>query len=465
MIGAAMLVAAAAPAAWMLGTGQHGGTTSPSTARHPAFSAKWYGAAPYMLPLDSNQLDLPTVMAATAQKTFALSFVLAGGGCTPAWGGAVPVSSDTAVVSIIATVRAAGGDVSISAGGHGGTKLGEVCGSAMATAEAYQQVIGKYSIKALDFDLEEPEIENAAAVANELGAAKILQKNNSDLYISVTIAGNAAGTTAGTPARDGWFGTQLLRQANAIGFTPTNYSIMPFDGGFTGAVSQISALEAFHSLLMGTFGWDGPTAYAHEGVSLMNGHSDTGENFYQADFETVLSYATEHGLSRYTFWSANRDVACPTNNGATSSSCSGVSQSDWDFTRFTARFAGASPPSAAKSTMTVTPGADPTSGAGQTSGAGPTPGATAPGVPVKPTGTTAPGTSKSTTVQPPTAPTTTATATSGTACPAAWSSTIAYLAEARVAYAGHVWTAKWWSYADVPGGAAGVWVESGACQG
>ena len=28
---------------------------------------------------------------------------------------------------------------------------------------------------------------------------------------------------------------------------------------------------------------------------------------------------------------------------------------------------------------------------------------------------------------------------------------------------GHLWTAKWWSYADVPGGAAGDWSDDGAC--
>jgi len=34
------------------------------------------------------------------------------------------------------------------------------------------------------------------------------------------------------------FGTQLLDKAKAIGFTPNNFSIMPFDGGFAGASSQ-----------------------------------------------------------------------------------------------------------------------------------------------------------------------------------------------------------------------------------
>src|SRR5205807_2019891 len=165
--------------------------------------------------------------------------------------------------------------------------------AAAATAAAEQGVIDKYSIKAVDFDLEEPEYENTGAINNEVGAAQILQRNNSGLYVSITTAGTASGT--------GYFGQNVLNTAKGLGFTPNNYSIMPFDGGFNGGSSQTAALEAFHGLLQNTFGWDSGTAYAHEGFSGMNGRSDSGEYFYQADFQTVLSYATGHGLSRFTF--------------------------------------------------------------------------------------------------------------------------------------------------------------------
>src|SRR5262249_23194851 len=110
--------------------------------------------------------------------------------------------------------------------------------------------------------------------------------------------------------------------------------------------SQISALEAFHSILMNTFGWDSGTAYAHEGFSGMNGRSDSGEYFYQSDFQNVLNYATSHGLSRYTYWSVNRDRQCnpPDNYGNTSGACSSGAQGAWDFTKYTAQSAGSPPP-------------------------------------------------------------------------------------------------------------------------
>lgn len=368
-----------------------------------ALSNQWYAAAPYLMPTDNNPPSAPTIMDATGLKAFQLAFILApnGGGCTPTWSGTSPVSSDTAVASVISGIRAKGGDVSVSIGGYGGTKLGQACSDAASTAAAYQQVINKYQLKAMDFDLEEPEYESASAVAHEIGAAKILQQNNPGLFVSVTTAGTAAGT--------GWFGQQMLNEAKAQGFTPNNFSIMPFDGGFDGAASQTAALTAFNGLLRTTFGWDTATAYAHEGFSGMNGRSDSGEYFYQSDFETVLNYATSHGMGRFTFWSLNRDRQCnPPDNQTTSGTCSSVPQESWDFAKYSVRFAGVTPPS------------------------------------IPPTTTPPPG---------------------GTCTVAQWSPTAIYVGGDEVAHNGHKWKAKWWTTNEEPGttGEWGVWQDEGVC--
>ncbi len=363
--------------------------------------ANWYAAAPYLMPLDNDPPDAGAVMDATGLKAFQLAFVLApnGGGCSATWGGTDAVSSDTAVANVISGIRAKGGDVSASVGGYGGTKLGQTCGTPQATAAAYQQVIDKYGLKAIDFDLEEPEYENSAAIHNEIGAAKILQQQNPGIYLSVTTAGTADGT--------GWFGKQMLNEAKSQGFTPNNFSIMPFDGGFNGAAAQTSALTNFNSILQSTFGWDAATAYAHEGISQMNGRSDSGEYFYQSDFQTVLDYATSHHMARYTFWSVNRDRQCtpPDNNGKTSGTCSSVPQGAYDFTKYSVKFAGSNPP-----TSTPTP--------------------------------------------PPTGP-----------CTApAYSSTAVYVGGNEVSYNGHTWKAKWWTQGEAPStGGSGVWQDEGPC--
>ncbi|BCL80571.1 chitinase [Ktedonobacteria bacterium brp13] len=380
-----------------------------------ATTSNAYNAAPYVMPLANTPPNLPTVMSASGVKAFTLAFVVANGGCTAAWesdAGLDNVSTDTQVGPIINAVRAAGGDVVVSFGGYGGTKLGETCGTPQATAAVEQAIINKYALHALDFDLEEPEYENATAINNELGAAQILQNNNPGLYESITIPGTTSGT--------GYFGQQLLNNAKALGYTPNNYGIMPFDGGFNGASSQTNALQSFHTMLMNTFNWSSATAYAHEGISDMNGRTDSAEYFYQADFQTVLNFVESNQMARFTYWSVNRDRQCnpPNNNGTLSGTCSSVPQNDWDFTKIVAQFSGGvvSPPPTPTPTQVFTP--TPTQGGGG--------GGTCAGV-------------------------------------AAWNSSIAYVGGNKVTYNGSLWQAKWWTEADIPGGAAGVWTLIGSC--
>ncbi|KAF8235605.1 glycoside hydrolase [Tricholoma matsutake] len=83
--------------------------------------------------------------------------------------------------------------------------------------------------------------------------------------------------------------------------------------------------------------------------------------------------------------------------------------------------------------------------------------------------TTSPSTTTTTTssAPPPSSSTSTTTTTAGgtvnCAGVAPWSSTVAYTGGSQVTYGGHLWTAKWWSEADVPGGAAGDWTDDGPC--
>ncbi|WP_052858087.1 MULTISPECIES: carbohydrate-binding protein [Streptomyces] len=407
-LAAAALIGTAAATGHAATTGRAvtAGRTVPAASA--AVGSNWYAAAPYLMPLDNDPPNAGAVMDATGLKAFQLAFILApnGGGCAPTWGGTNPVDSDTAVAGVISAIRAKGGDVSASVGGYGGTKLGQSCGTPEATAAAYQKAIDTYGLKALDLDLEEPEYENTAAVHNEIGAAKILQQRNPGIYLSITTAGTADGT--------GWFGKQMLNEAKSQAFIPDNFSIMPFDGGFDGAASQTQALTNFNAVLRSTFGWDEATAYAHEGISQMNGRSDTGEYFTQADFQAVLDFATGHHMARFTNWSVNRDRQCspPDNNGKTSGACSGVPQGAYDFTAYSVKFAGATPPA-----PTTPPTTSPTT---------PPPG--------------------------------------GSCTTAAYRSGTVYLGGATVSYDGHLWKAKWWTQGERPStGGSGVWQDQGTC--
>jgi chitinase len=407
VVGAALLAVTYVAAAAMA----RGSTPDPALKANltatSALTDNWYESAPYYSVLDSDAPDLGTVMSATGQKAFDMAFILADGGssCSPAWNGTDPVASDTQVAAVINEVRSDGGDVIVSAGGYDGTKLGQVCGTAAATAAAYQQVITTYGLHAFDFDIEEPEIENTAAVDNELGAAKILQEDNPGLFISITMPSITTGAN--------YFGQQLLDEAASIGFTPDDYTIMPFDGGFSGGSAQVTALQDFNAQLVSAFGWSSSFAYAHEGFSGMNGRTDDAEYFYQSDFQTVLSFAQSVGLGRYTFWSVNRDRECdpPDNNGDLSSECSSVTQNSWDFTAYTVAFASSAPVTEPSPTPSPTP-----------TGGG-----------------------------------------SGSCSATAWSSSATYVSGDVVSYDGDQWTANQWNDDEVPGGSSGAWNNDGAC--
>jgi chitinase len=409
--GSAVLLAGGLAAAALAAAPTAQAARAQGAAAKAALSVNWYESAPYYSTMDSS-VDLSQAMSATGTKAFDMAFILAGGGgCAPSWDGSDPVSSDTQVAGEISTIRASGGDVIVSAGGYNGTKLGQVCSSAAATAAAYQQVITTYGLHAFDFDLEEPEIENSTAISYELGAAQILQAEDPGLFISITMPSTTTGAN--------YFGQLLLNEAKSLGFTPNDYTIMPFDGGFSGASSQVTALQDFNAQLMSTFGWSSAQAYAHEGFSGMNGRTDSAEYFHQSDFQTVLTFAENNGMSRYTFWSVNRDRQCnPVDPGYTSSECSGVAQNPWDFTAFTVAFAKHTSPS-----PTPTPTPTPTSPS----------------------------------------PTPTPTPTSTGSCAAAWVNNIAYVSGNVVSHGGHNWTANQWNYNEVPGGPAGAWNDDGAC--
>lgn len=300
-----------------------------------ALSSNWYASAPYLMPQSNNPPDPTAVMAATGQKAFQLAFILApsGGGCSPTWDGTSAVSSDTAVAGVIDKIRGAGGDVIPSLGGWNGTKLGDVCGSAGDLAAAYGKVVDGLDLKAIDLDVENTEMDNNASQDKILGAVTQLKQSHPDLQVIVTI-----GTTPTGPTDQG---KRLITQAKAVGAPVDTWTIMPFDFGTPGQDMgdlSIQASEALHGLLKDTYGTDDAATYRMQGISSMNGTTDQSETVTTDDFKQMLDYANTHHLGRFTFWSVNRDHACP--GGGAQSACSGIAQQDWDFTKIVAQYKG-----------------------------------------------------------------------------------------------------------------------------
>ncbi|RKF26746.1 cellulose binding domain-containing protein [Micromonospora globbae] len=287
-------------------------------------------AAPYLYPGWGDPPAPATVMGATGIRWFTIAFILSGGGCTPAWDGSGPLTGGTHAATI-AAIRAAGGDVIPSIGGWSGNKLGPNCSSAQALAGAYQQVIDAYGLRAIDVDIENSdEFENEVVQDRILGALKIVKQNNPGLKTIITFGTATTGPT--------YWGTRLVNRAAALGADIDVFTIMPFNfgGGANMYQSTVSAAEGLKNTLKSAFGWSDATAYAHMGISGMNGLSDQQELTSPATWTQIRDWAEARSLARFTFWSVNRDRPCP--GGGVVAHCSGIAQNTWEFTSITAQY-------------------------------------------------------------------------------------------------------------------------------
>ncbi|MCX4583417.1 carbohydrate binding domain-containing protein [Streptomyces sp. NBC_01481] len=289
-------------------------------------------AAPYLYLGWGDPPSATSVMSATGIKWFTMAFILSSGGCNPAWDGNRPLTGGIDQ-STINAIRGAGGDIVPSIGGWSGNKLGPNCSTPEALAGAYQQVISAYGLKAIDVDIENSdEFENEVVQDRILGALKIVKQNNPGLKTILTFGTSTTGPT--------WWGSRLIERANALQADIDVFTIMPFDfgGGADMYGNTVNATEGLKTKLKSTFGWSDATAYAHIGISGMNGLSDQQELTSPATWTQIKDWANSHHIARLAYWSVNRDRPCP--GGGVVSNCSGISQSTWQFTSITAGFTG-----------------------------------------------------------------------------------------------------------------------------
>ncbi|WP_030926616.1 chitinase [Streptomyces sp. NRRL S-646] len=285
--------------------------------------------APYLYNGWGDPPSPTTITNATGVKNYTLAFVLSNGYCNPQWDGSRALTGGVDQQTIN-TVRGNGGDVIPSFGGYSGNKLESSCSSASELAAAYQKVIGAYGgLKAIDIDLEADAYSNGTVQQRTVDALKTVKADNPGLKVYITIGTGQSGPD-----------TSLINRAASSGLTVDAWAIMPFDFGGAGQNMgnlTTQAAEGLKNALKNAYGYSDDTAYRDMGISSMNGITDNNETVTVADFRTILGYAQQHHLARLTFWSANRDRPC---TGGSADSCSGVSQSAWDYTRVFAGYTG-----------------------------------------------------------------------------------------------------------------------------
>jgi len=316
--------------------GACGGTTPPTTppttgpTTNPPTTGTKMASAPYVYPGWGNPPAPSTVTSATGIKAFTMAFVLASGGCNPAWDGESGLTGGVHA-SYISQIKAAGADVVPSIGGWSGNKLGPNCTTVDALAGAYQKVINAFGLKAIDIDIENTdEFENTAVQDRVLGALKVIKQNNPSVKTIVTFGTSTTGPT--------YYGTRLVQQAKALGANIDVFTQMPFDfgGGSDMYTATVNASEGLKNLLKTTFGYTDAQAYSHMGISGMNGLSDQQELTSTDTWTRIRDYAKSKGFARFTFWAVNRDRGCA--GGGVVSNCSGIAQADWAFTKISAGF-------------------------------------------------------------------------------------------------------------------------------
>jgi len=292
-------------------------------------------SGPWIAPYDYLAAGGPSpvqVMKATGLRRFTLAFIVSDGTCNPVWDNGDPLTG-AAEEAAIGGIRSAGGEVAVSIGGMGGTKLGLTCTSAGALAGVYQEVISAYRLSAIDLDIEDTEIGSAVARQRIIGALAIVRQRDPGLMISVTIAADSGGPLPS--------GQDLIAGAAASGLRAGAWTIMPFDFAGPGtdmAQASVQAAEGLKNDLMSAYHEDASAAYQTMGISSMNGRTDVGELVSVADFQVILRYVMAHHLARFAFWSVNRDLPCT--SGSDSNTCSGIAQQPWAFTRTSVSYAG-----------------------------------------------------------------------------------------------------------------------------
>jgi hypothetical protein len=301
------------------------GTTT-TTGGPPPTSAITF--APY-IDITFATPSLVSVKNATGQKYFTLAFALGdSSGCNPAWGGTIPLA-DSRIIGDVHALQAAGGQVIVATGGAAGPYLEHSCGTTATLLAAYKKVLDTVGTNYLDVDIEASiDIDKVNSALKQLQAER-----GTIISYTLRIQGQDYGIDP--------FSVQILQDAAAKGLEViVNPMLMDF--GYSGSWSDALVSAANATLGQMKQIWPGRSdAQLRQMLAItpMIGKNDTGPTTTQADAQRLLAFANTNHIARIGFWSAGRDNGgCP--NGSVSPTCSGISQSAYEFTNIFKAFTG-----------------------------------------------------------------------------------------------------------------------------
>jgi len=349
-----------------------------------------------------------------------LSFIVSAttDACTPSWGTAYTMDQAGDTLDLdrrIARLQQGGGTIAVSFGGLLNDELAVNCTDEVRLEAAYASVLDRYKVGTIDLDLEGAGLTDSAAVDRRATAIAALQKQRraagDPIAVWLTLPVAPTGMTEdGTDAVSAMLdagvdlaGVNAMTMDYGSSLTEGDSMAEASEKALTATQRQLGVLYSRADITLGN-----ATLWAKVGATPMIGQNDVADEVFSLkDAKRLNAWATDKGLGRMSMWSANRDKTCGSNYTTTSivsDACSGIDQGDTFFadvlaTGFTGSLAAGENAAATTSepTLAAEVADDP---------------ATSP-YPI-------------------------------------WSSDASYLKGTKVVWHRNVYTAKWWTKAEVP---------------
>lgn len=314
--------------------------------------------APYMdTSLYSTQVtSLTNVKKQAGVYYYTLAFMLNGGGtCNAEWNGDVALdkaddptqkSIGANIESNINDLRSNGGDAIISFGGANGTELAQSCTDVGSLEQQYLNVVTKYEVIMLDFDIEGGALSDQASIDRRNQALAALQAQDGDITIDYTLPVLPTGLTQD--------GLNVLKSAikyhvnvNIVNGMAMDYGSGPDPNPSPGKMGDMAEQvgQSLHDQLKTLYS-DKTDAqlWSMVGITPMIGQNDNQQEIFTIqDANELEGWAKQHNIGLLSFWSLARDTACSGGStGSASPTCSDVSQQPFDFSKIFNMFAGTS---------------------------------------------------------------------------------------------------------------------------
>ncbi len=279
---------------------------------------------------------------ATDGESVMLAFIVADPSnlCTPSWGAAYTLDEAQTALDLdrrITSFRKKGGSAAVSFGGSVNSELAAVCSDTARIQSAYRDVVTRYALSTVDFDLEGESLADTSAGQRRAAAVARLQKERNGvgkpLSVWLTLPASPQGLTdAGVNAVDQMLGAGV--HLSGVNLMTMNYgasrggSQSMFDATTAAAVASHDQLSIVYQ--RAGMSLSSQSVWEKLGLTPMIGRNDLPGEIFDLDAARSLnSFALDKGIQRISMWSLNRDKDCTSSDsqsGTASHMCSGIEQ-------------------------------------------------------------------------------------------------------------------------------------------